>query len=117
MQTPTLDAKTAAYLDGILAPIDKVPMAMYVSGTTYLICNSTHCATYRMTFSGEYVGSDRTAIDPPPNGREPNLGGGDGSSGGGQICEIVTKSGQACSSVDGGGKSCENYVYQIIECW
>lgn len=92
VQSPLIDAATAAYLDSILAPVDRVPMAMYASGTTYIICNTTHCTTYRQTFSGEYAGDDRKQIEPtpPPTGNggcsgscNPGNGGGSSSGGGG----------------------------------
>lgn len=63
VQTPLIDAKTRAFLDSQLAPVDMLPLSMYASGTTYIICNPFFCATYRQTFSGDYAGSDRVPIE------------------------------------------------------
>lgn len=98
VQAPLIDANTAQFLDSVLAPVDRLPMAMYVTGTTYIICNATHCATYRQTFSGEYVGSDRVAIEGGGGGSTPPSGGGGGTSYWGVVgYEAVYREAQTCT--------------------
>lgn len=83
VQSPVIDARTQQYLDSILAPIDRVPMAMYATGTTYMICNTAYCTTYRQSFDGRYVGDARTKIEGRPSGPRPGTGGGPVGGGGG----------------------------------
>lgn len=78
VQAPVIDPLTRQFLENQLAPIDGwVPLWMYATGTTYMVCNGTHCATYRQTFSGEYITDERIPIDPPPS----HVPGGGNSSG------------------------------------
>lgn len=37
--------------------------------------------------------------------------------GGGQLCEIVAKTGTGCVSAGGGGQKCESQTWQTLECW
>lgn|GEM_PF-1511126 len=76
VQAPVIDPLTRQFLENQLAPIDDwVPLWMYATGTTYMVCNDTHCATYHQTFSGEYITDERVPIDPVPS---PAPGGGSG---------------------------------------
>lgn len=81
VQSPFIDTKTQEFLIANLAIVDGwVPMWMYLTNTTYLVCNATHCTTYTQNFNGEYIGSDRRPISPPPAG---GIGSGSGNPGGG----------------------------------
>lgn len=101
VQSPLIDAKTAAYLDSVLAPIDRAPFAMYLSGTTYMICNATHCTTYHQTFDGKYIGEGRTPIQGGGGGGS-GAGGSGGVPGGGQSGGACDPNTQSCGKVEVG---------------
>ncbi|MCI1066840.1 hypothetical protein [Stenotrophomonas geniculata] len=105
IQAPVIDAKTKDFLEKEMAPIDGwVPMWMFLTGTTYMVCNSTHCATYRQTFSGEYITDERIPITSSV-GRE---GGGVGSGSGHGSGQGVGRGGGADvggGSYGGGGRT------------
>lgn len=87
VRSPIIDSATQEFLERNLAPIDGwVPMWMYATGTSYMICNATYCATYVQNFNGHYVTEKRVPIDPSPGGigsGNGNPGGGSGGGGGG----------------------------------
>ena len=101
VRTPVIDDKTKAFIENEMAPIDRLPLAMWAIGSKYIVCNSTHCTTYTMTFNGRLVGGDRKPIEgnPPPRG---GAGGGSGSSGGGTG---GANPGSGCYGNCGGGGS------------
>lgn len=100
IQAPVIDAKTKEFLESELAPIDGwVPLWMFLTGTTYMVCNSTHCATYRQTFSGEYITDERIPITSSVGSG--GGGGGDGGGGGGVIG--VNPGGGCIGNCSGGG--------------
>lgn len=121
VQSPLVDVKTKQFIDQKLTPIDNwVPLWAYGTGATYIICNSTHCTTYHQTFSGEWVGENRTAIEGGGSvggGLDGGWDGGGNGGNGGQQCVIVTKSGTGCVSTGGGGPKCEMQTWQTIECF
>jgi hypothetical protein len=87
VRSPIIDSATQEFLEKNLAIIDGwIPMWMYATGTSYMICNATHCATYVQNLNGHYVTDRRMPIDPPPGGigsGNGNPGGGSGGGGGG----------------------------------
>lgn len=87
VRSPIIDSATQEFLERNLAPIDGwVPMWMYATSTSYMVCNATHCATYVQTFDGRYVTDKRVPIVPSPGGigsGNGNPGGGSGGGGGG----------------------------------
>lgn len=84
VQSPVIDPLTKQFLESALAPIDGwVPMWMFATGTSYRVCNATHCADYRQTFEGKYVTDARIPIDPRPGPAPGNGGGGGGLAPGG----------------------------------
>lgn len=68
--SPLPDIATVQHIKNSRGLIDRLPIFAWASGTTYLICNATHCATYRQTFSGRYVTDRRTPITPSPEADE-----------------------------------------------
>lgn len=87
VRSPIIDSATQEFLERNLAIIDNwIPMWMYATGTSYMICNATHCATYVQNLNGQYVTEKRMPIDPPAGGigsGNGNPGGGSGGGGGG----------------------------------
>lgn len=87
VRSPIIDSATQEFLEKNLAIIDGwIPMWMYATGTSYMICNATHCATYVQNLNGHYVTDRRMPIDPPPGG----IGSGNGNPGGGGGSGTVT---------------------------
>lgn len=83
VRAPTIDPRTSEFLDSQLAPIDRAPMAMWASGSTYIICNATHCTNYKMTFSGDIIGENFRAVEDSSNGAGGGAAGGRGGGVGG----------------------------------
>lgn len=78
---PDIDANTKGFLESKLVAVDGyVPFWMYLTKTTYTICNATHCATYYQTFDGDYMTKGKVPRDQPGGG---GLGSGSGNPGGG----------------------------------
>lgn len=77
--SPVPDASTLELIKDSRAPVDYVPLFAWASGTTYQICNSTHCTTYHENFEGNWVGEGRITREGDPGGG----GGGDFGGGGG----------------------------------
>ncbi|HVJ38024.1 MAG TPA: hypothetical protein VM687_09530 [Stenotrophomonas sp.] len=85
LQTPDADSGTAEFIRKIRAPISKVPLFDFVTGSKYTVCNPMYCATYEEQFNGTYLASDpakRRTISPgqrpkgviliePPPGQPP----------------------------------------------
>lgn len=65
VQAPFIDSLTQQFLESRRAPVDDLPLWMFATGTSYMVCNATHCATYRQTFSGQYITDKRVPINPP----------------------------------------------------
>lgn len=87
---PAIDPMTRVFLQSHLAPVEHAPFWMYLTGTTYMVCNSTHCATYRQSFDGLFVADERVERTPPSNAGgigsgngNPGVGGQGGGHGGG----------------------------------
>ncbi len=79
---PDIDQGTKDFLQAQLAIVDGyVPFWMYLTNTTYTICNATHCATYHQTFDGKYMTEKKVPRDQPPGEGSP-WAGGDGGGGG-----------------------------------
>lgn len=74
VRTPVIDSKTQKFLENEMAIIDRVPMIMWATGSQYLVCNSTHCTTYTMSFNGSFIGGERKRIE-----GDDSRGGGEGS--------------------------------------
>lgn len=87
--SPVPDAETLQTLKASRAPIDYVPLFAWATGTTYQICNSTHCTVYHENFEGNWVGEGQTAREgvlPDPiyiGGGAVDVGGGGGNWGDG----------------------------------
>jgi uncharacterized membrane protein YgcG len=82
--SPVPDARTLEVIKDSRAPIDYVPLFAWATGTTYQICNSTHCTVYHENFEGNWVGEGQVAREgvlPDPIYGEGGEAG-DGSSGG-----------------------------------
>lgn len=77
VRTPVIDDKTKAFIENEMAPIDRLPLAMWAIGSKYIVCNSTHCTTYTMSFNGRFIGGERKPIE-----GNPPLTGGSGGGGG-----------------------------------
>jgi hypothetical protein len=75
VQAPYIDPLTQQFLESMRAPVDDVPFWMFATGTSYMVCNATHCATYRQTFEGKYITDERVPINPPPSPPGGNGGG------------------------------------------
>lgn len=74
--SPVPDAKTLAFLNSNLAPIDLIPMVAYATGSEYTVCNTTHCVSYHFNFAGELVGKPAEPIvNPPPSIPKVTVGG------------------------------------------
>jgi uncharacterized membrane protein YgcG len=58
--SPVPDAKTLEVLKNSRAPVDYVPLFAWATGTTYQICNSTHCTVYHENFESNWVGEGQT---------------------------------------------------------
>lgn len=92
--SPVPDALTVEYIKDSRAPIDYVPLFAWATGTTYQVCNASHCTTYHENFEGNWVGEGRQAregglpipIDEGGGGGVPIIGGGCyGNCGGGTV--------------------------------
>lgn len=84
VESPVPDGKTLEIIKDSRAPIDYVPLFAWATGTTYQICNPTHCTVYHENSESNWVGEGQT----PREGALPvpideGSGGGDGSDGGG----------------------------------
>jgi len=64
------------------APIDYVPLFAWATGTTYMICNGTHCTVYHENFESNWVGGERIQREGSGGGIG-GIGGGGGGGGGG----------------------------------
>ncbi len=82
--SPVPDAETLQTLKDSRAPVDYVPLFAWATGTTYQICNSTHCTVYHENFEGNWVGEGQTVREgvlPDPisvGGGAVDVGGGGG---------------------------------------
>lgn len=84
IESPAIDERTKAFLESHRAPVDYVPLWMFATGTTYLVCNQTHCASYRQTIEGNYITDQRVERQPSGGGEgSPWAGGGGGGGYGG----------------------------------
>ncbi|WP_155760648.1 hypothetical protein [Stenotrophomonas maltophilia] len=59
MESPVPDTKTLETIKDSRAPIDYVPYFAWATGTTYKICNATHCTVYHENFSANWIGEGR----------------------------------------------------------
>lgn len=91
------------------------------------ICNGTKCSLYTaVVISGQFVSEGYWYSDWTGNGEVGNGGGGAVGGGGGPVsgggdnpwqdCISTTKTGQACTSVDGGPKSCVEVDMPALSC-
>jgi len=80
-------------------------------GDEIVVCNATHCTTYKVTITG-YLGRSREPITPAPGG---GGGGGTGPRQGGgpddPFSQCTTVTVKPCTSVSGGGKMCEYQTF------
>lgn len=87
VESPVPDVRTLEVIKDSRAPIDYVPLFAWTTGTTYQICNRTHCTVYHENFESNWVGEGQTPRDgvlPEPIDEGGGAGGGgDGSDGGG----------------------------------
>lgn len=124
--SPVPDALTLQYIKDSRAPIDYVPMFAWATGTTYQICNASHCTTYHENFEANWVGEGRIPREgglPIPIdegvGGGGHGGGGGLPGGGGDIfdnCMASTKPITACTSVDGGKTVCTTHSVPVLDC-
>lgn len=128
--SPVPDARTLETLKRSRAPIDYVPLFAWATGTTYQICNPTHCTVYHENFEGNWVGEGQTVRQgelPQPidegdgAGSGGGMGDGGGSGGGpgggfgGDECSVVPKTGNACTSANG-ITHCQTIDSSYVDC-
>lgn len=78
--SPVPDARTLEVIKDSRAPIDYVPLFAWATGTTYQICNATHCTVYHENFESNWVGEGQTpreGVMPEPIDEGGGGGGGD----------------------------------------
>ena len=126
--SPVPDARTLEVLKDSRAPIDYLPLFAWASGTTYQICNSTHCTVYHENFESNWVGEGQTRRegvlpDPIDEGGGGGAGGGIGDGGGtgggggsgGGECSVRPRTRSACSSANG-IRHCETFDDSYVDC-
>lgn len=128
--SPVPDARTLETLKRSRAPIDYVPLFAWATGTTYQICNPTHCTVYHENFEGNWVGEGQTVRQgelPQPIDEGDGGGGGGGGMGdgggpgvggggfGGGECSVHPRTGNACSTVNG-ISHCQTFDDSFVDC-
>ncbi len=105
--SPVPDARTLEVIKDSRAPIDYVPLFAWATGTTYQICNATHCTVYHENFESNWVGEGQTpreGVMPEPiyeGGGGGMEDGGPGGGFGGDQCSVVPGTSTGCSTVNG----------------
>ncbi|HEY9254148.1 MAG TPA: hypothetical protein VIP30_06395 [Stenotrophomonas sp.] len=67
LQTPDADSGTTAFIRKVRAPISKIPLFDFATGSKYTVCNPMYCATYEEQFNGTYLANEpakRRTISP-----------------------------------------------------
>lgn len=81
--SPVPDALTLQFIKDSRAPVDYVPLFAWASGTTYQICNGSHCTVYHENFESNWIGEGRVQREGVPPSSGGGLGSGSGNPGGG----------------------------------
>lgn len=120
--SPVPDARTLEVLKDSRAPVDYVPFFAWATGTTYQICNATHCTVYHENFESNWVGEGQTpreGVLPQPidEGGGGGMGGGGGTGGdfGGGQCSVRPRTGTACTEANG-IRRCETFDDSMVDC-
>lgn len=81
LRTPDADPATTEFIKKIRAPISRLPLLDFATGSRYTVCNPMYCATYEQLFDNSFLAKaparrrtdspgqpprDVNVIDPPP---------------------------------------------------